>query len=277
MKLVHFFRYDNGKYHEFSLIHYISIRSFLICCPEVEVILWMNIDPYDSIWYHQLMEEFPDRIKVDLAAMTKDKSEKWIDDFNCISHFIDWFKLKVLYNAGGLSVDTDVIALKDCTWMIDDKIGYIAGERDPLSHKFTQIALGIASFPVKCEFVDEWFKLFNEEYHQGAKWTEFSGKRPTELLNDNRERFSNIKVLPESLIDPVTYTRDALADLFLHNRISFKSSYMIHVSESIAWDRYLKPLDLEHIMTVDTVFTKTVRPFVSHLWDASKCAPVIRV
>lgn len=277
MKLVHFFRYDNGSYHEFSLIHYISIRSFLVFCPNIEVILWTNTEPYDSIWYHQLRKEFRDKFRVDTSAMTKDQSDNVIDNFNCISHYIDWFKLKVLYNAGGLSVDTDVIALKDCTWMIDDKVGYIAGERDPLSHKFTQIALGIASFPANCKFVDEWIKLFNKEYHKDAEWTEFSGKRPTELLSNNREQFGNIKVLPESLIDPVTYTRDALADLFLHNRISFTNSYMLHVSESIAWDRFLKPLDLEHIMTVDTVFTKTVRPIVSHLWDENKCAPIIRV
>lgn len=265
---IHFFRIDrDGKYHEFKLIHYLSIKSFAVNNPECSINLWTNRDivsPWIDLLENELFNRF-NLIKIDIEDFTFDK-------YDCISHYVDYLKLYTAKHHRGLSIDTDYICIKNLNNLFN-KTCVVSEERDPLSHKFSQLALGfIYNQDIECKFINDWLGSF-DNYEKGKGWTYWAGIIPTELYNTGKYD-QEIKILPESLTDPYTYTRDRLANLFLHNR-NIEGSYMFHVAESIAWDRFLKPLDLEHIMTVNTTFTKVVRPFVTHLWDFDKNMPKI--
>lgn len=263
-KIIHFMRVDkDGTYHDFSLIHYLSIRSFAIQNPEVQIKFWTNVEP-TSFWY-TLMKKETKNLKVEIL-----KSLKW-DSYDNINHLVDHERLKILYKEGGIALDLDFICIESIMDLFN-KDCIISEERDPLSHKFLQLAIGIVGCCKEHPFINEWMKAY-DNYEKGKDWTEYSGKLPTELY----KHYSNsVYVIPEAFINPFTFDRDSLAHLFLHNR-DMCHAWMFHVSESIAWDRYLKPLDLEHIMTVDTTFTRYVREYVCHLWNSEKNQSYIRV
>lgn len=266
MDKIHFVRLDKtGDYHEFSLIHYISIKSFAKYHPEATIYIHIN-RKFFSKWYTQLKIELGDRL---VEVMHNIKN--W-DKYDCVAHVCDALKINILCNEGGLVVDTDQIALRS----YDDILDYdfpvnICEEHDPVSHHLVQLAIGII-YGHKCQFLLDWKKAY-DHYEHNKGWTFYSGKTPWDMWKSGKYD-DQVALISESFLDPVSYTRDGLADLFLHNR-NLPLTYSLHVAESVVWDRYLKPLDIEHIMTVDTTFTKAVRPIVEHLWDKATNRPLL--
>lgn len=267
MNNIHFVRLDrDGNYHEFMLIHYLSIKSFAVQHPEANIYLHIN-RKFFSKWYTLLKEELGDQLHEVMHEITE-----W-DRFDCVSHVCDALKLDILQKYGGLAVDTDFICIRPVDDLLDSTYPVnICEERDPISHHFTQIVIGFISGK-SCKFIKDWIEKY-KSYEKGKSWTYYAGQVPTEMWKSGKYD-DQINVIPESMIDPFSYTRDGMADLFLHN-YDVPYAYMVHTAESVVWDRFLKPLDLEHIMTVNTTFTKLARPYVEHLWDKSNNKSLFR-
>lgn len=267
MDKIHFVRLDRyGDYHEFSLIHYLCIKSFAVNHPGAEIFIHQNRSFY-SKWFSLLDSEIGNRL-----TLVNYVINDW-DIYDCVSHRCDRIKLDIAKDYGGLIVDSDFLCLKPCDQLIDlnHKIN-ICEERDPVTHKFVQLVIGLM-YASDCKFIDEWIEAYNH-YEKGKDWTYYAGQVPTKLWKSGKYD-KDINIIPESLIDPFSYTRDGMADLFLHN-YDVPYAYMVHTAESVVWDRFLKPLDLEHIMTVNTTFTKLARPYVEHLWDKSNNKSLFR-
>jgi hypothetical protein len=258
---IYFFRFDadNGKCNPFSLIHYICVKSFLVNNPALSVKFVCNVEP-NTVYYYILKNEFNGR----LITVHVDLSELHVEKYNCIQHAVDRFKLSYLIEHPGMVFDTDFICLKEVTGLLNVDRLSISEELDPLSHKFLQLSIGllVSNGCSKADvFLKEWLDKYNG-YTKDSGWTDLSGKAPTEIWKLNK---SLVNVLSAKMYDPYDYTRDRLRDLFLHKKPIADYQKLVHVSESISWDRYLKPLDVEHIKSVDTTFTLMTRQFVANL------------
>jgi hypothetical protein len=258
---INFVRISIDDYHRFSLIHYISIKSFADNNPGIKIYVFLNKLPTDCIWWTQLTND------VDLTSCLVNTDN--IAKFDRVEHCVDQLRLEIQLRYGGLYVDMDFICLKPLDFMFSTDNCITGLETDPLSHKMSQICNAFTSNIPNDQFISDCLDVY-ADYHKGMDWTHYFGALPTKIYNDKYKDI--VQLLPEKLIEPFTYTRDALSDIFLHNRL-MTNAVSFHVSESLSWDMYLKRLDLEHIMTVDTTFTKAVRRYVSHLWDKETNRP----
>jgi len=257
-----FFRYDSGFYHPFSILHYLSIISFHKYNPEFRVVIYTN-KPITTGWFYLLKDEIPD---LEIRSIPEADTTK----FDHVAHFIDWYRLKDLYENGGLMLDMDYICLMPIKSLLDFNKLNLCDEYY-LDDNIWNLCISIMYSKPGNEFIKAWMENYNK-YEKGKEYTSYSNNFATELY---KLRSDDINIIPKDLTDPFSACRLELNELFLHN-LNIKRPIMFHTSESAAWDRYLKFLDVKHIMTVDTTFTKLVREFVSHLWDPINNKPLIR-
>lgn len=271
---------EKGSYHPFSLIHYIALKSWLVNNPGIRVYLFTNMDLTESLWFLLLKDEFESFIEI------KGEYFRWfqdtlnhINDFERVAHAADRIKYQILAEEKGLVSDTDYICMKPIQSLIDESKFNIPIESDPISYHPVQFGAALMYSPKSDTNTAHQFLKWHQDYKKGEPWAYYCCKYPYEKYLESDAKFKeSIHLIPERLTDPLTWSKQRAADLFLHNRYDIDNgiNYTFHVSESLLWDRFLKPLDLEHIMTVDTTFTRAVRKYVENLWDfKAQCPKVI--
>lgn len=267
-KNLYFFRYDkDGTYHRFGIFHYISMKSFIVNNPNTNVILFSNRTPL-GIWYDLLINQYLNKN----LFIEKYPENPETDKFVKTAHKVDVDKLKLLYEIGGGILDSDFICIHNIEKFFETEKLMLLEELSPLTHDFYSLAIGALFCKKSNKIVLNWYNAYKSA-KSDIDWTEMSGKYVTELYNKFPDEF---EILPQQLVNPFSYDHDSLADLFLHDH-KFTNSLMFHCSESLAWSRYLKRMTLEHIMTVNTTFTRIVRRYVKEFWDEESHRPLIRV
>jgi hypothetical protein len=235
-----------------------------------------NVEPIDSIWYWRLKEN-EERFHFMEFDESYLKDAKNLGLWHPI-HISDYVRLRVLYDFGGLYTDNDVICIKNIEkiWNGGDKPVYpIELEMD---HKFGSISNGIMYHPKH----SDWTKMcidFYDDYEVAEQkagighvdWVTWSILRPTEAYLKDK---SKVIALSHGLNDPVTWQYDLRRSLFFHDRLGFEDCYTVHLSEGTN-KNIIEFIDIEHIMTVDTSFTRIARPFIKHLWDEKRHAPKV--
>lgn len=268
-KKIHFFRISKPNYNWFRLIHYLSIKSFTVYNPNCNIVLHIDKVPEDSNWWHLLMYECGNQIIVDTTI--RSEWEKSKDKWKCVNHFIDQFAAETVYDYGGLICDMDMICLKSIEDLFfhDDEFLNIESELDYYERYTTALGIGLMSCNRGNLLIRDYLDQ-RHNYNKTAEWGEFSTELMFKLYTEKPEWF---RLIPQSVVDPFGPQRSCLQDLFLHNITLPDYVRCIHTSESVSWDEYLKHLDVEHIMTVNTTFTRAVRRLIGDVWDSNskKC------
>lgn len=262
---IHFIYVVGPKSPKFGLIYYISIFSFLKMNPNATVYLHTNEEPIYSAWYLRLKSDpgVSDRfIVVGIDPDVLSETDKLgIKD---ITHKADFIRLNVLLRHGGLYSDLDNVCLQNLEWMQSyDRPAYSIELE--MNYTFGSISNGLMYHPKDSDWTLNMIKLYRD-YDPKDGWVETSIMKPTEIYKLDPSKVIGI---PAGFIDPVTWKYDDRQDLFMHDRIRFNDSWVLHLCESLNCD-YFKYIDLEHIMTVNTSFTRVVRRFVEHFWDSDQ-------
>lgn len=249
----------------FNIIHYIVVKSWLVKNPSFEVWFWTNKEPLYSPWYYRLKEEFPSRFTVlDLTEEIKSIQDEYKGPFKqtrYIAHQADVLRLIIIRRYGGAYCDLDHV----CLASFEDKF---TGNKPVYAlelsedHHFEAIPNGLFYAPENSVWINRVLLLYKD--YNPDSWNDTSIARPTEMYLENPDQ---IKILPAGFVDPVSWRYDDWHQFFMYNNtMNLSDCWAVHLSESITRD-FLKLVDLRHIMTVDTNFTKVVRQFVCNYWD----------
>jgi hypothetical protein len=239
--------------------------------PNCEVVLHIDKIPEDSNWFGLLRSELKDRLSISIVNSIGYEWENSKDKWKCVAHFIDQYAAETIYEDGGLICDMDMICLdsiEDLFFNNGDRVA-IESELDYYERYTTALGIGLMSCKRGNKVIKEYLDR-RLDYTKDSDWSTFSTELMYELYNKSPKLF---KLIPQAVVDPFGPQRNCLQDLFLHNITLPSYVKCIHTSESVAWDEYLKNLDVEHIMTVDTTFTRAVRKFIGDIWDLNshKC------
>lgn len=257
----------------FKLIHYIVVKSWLVNNPSYTAIIWTNTPPTYAPWWWRLLEEFKDRIKVvDPEGLIKTIPEGLRGPFNqskYIAHQADILRLQALYINGGIYCDLDQICLHSFEKIFTGIKPVYPTELAPDGH-FNGIPNGLFYAPAHSKWIMDcmdFYKNYNPD-----EWRSTSIDGPTDMYFEDRSRITTI---PAGMIDPVSWTYRDWQAFFMHDGFLCNSDiWAVHVSES-ATKNILKLIDLTHIMTVNTNFTRVVRQFVECWWDKdNNCAKI---
>lgn len=279
MQTINFIYLVGENTSSFSIIHYISLKSFA-CNNEAKIRLFTNAEPTYSPWYHRLFSSIKgEQFEVLPVSYILEAAENKLEDFHEYeqilrsiekpAHKVDLLRLLLLYAEGGLFSDLDMICLKKLpeNLLSGTKPTYPV-ELD-FEHHFNAIPNGFMYHPAGHSWTKKLLELYKN--YNSESWNETSIMKPTELYFESKEQ---INIIPAGLIDPACWFERDRVDLLMHNQMRFDDSYTFHLSES-ANHHFLKWVDLEHIMTVHTTFTHYVRRYVSEYWDHQNYCPKI--
>ena len=257
-KIIHHYRYNEDGLNSIKLSHYLSIKSTLLTHPNYKIIIHVNRLFIESSWYHLLRYEFPELVwRVDLDSYDGAK-------FDIINHYIDKMRINDLVYEGGLSMDTDIILLKSFEDFFEEYQCVSEMEHDPEYLNPIGIGIGFLMSQSQGEFITLYSEV-NSKYEKGKEWSTYSVEAAYEIYKKNPKL---ITVFPPILLEPFLPRPSHNRDLFMHNHNINPLCRAIHLSESVNYDRYLKHMTVEHIMTVDTTFTKCVRHLIgNNIWD----------
>lgn len=270
MKYIHFLYVVGPKSPRFGLIYYLSMKSFLIKNPNTTLILHTNKEPLYSAWYQRFCLQAAERFRINIIKeSTLDILESFgLKDF---THKADYLRLNFLKQYGGIYSDLDNICLKNIEHIFKYTKPAYSVELE-MNHAFGSISNGLMFHPKGSKWTQEMLDLY-DNYDPEDPWVETSIIKPTEIyLKDT----SRIIELPAGFIDPVMWIWRDRQELFMHNKVRFEDSWVLHLCESHSSD-YFKYIDLEHIMTIDTSFTYYVRDLLQEYWDYENNKALISV
>jgi len=261
MKLTfHFFRFVRPNYNWFRLVHYLSIKSFLKYNPNSVAELHFDEFPYDSNWFRLLLDEYGERLTLRQCNFA-DK-----DKFSDIHHAIDQVAATTIYQEGGVITDMDMICLSNISNLFGSRLT-ISSELDYYDRHTIALGIGFMGTMLPDNKIIGEYLDRRKEYKKDKEWGKYSTELMYKIYEKNKDEFN---IIPQKMIDPFGPQYTELQNLFLHNRPILNMTKCIHLSESASWDQYLKHMTVEHIMTVDTTFTKCVRDLISdNCWDGS--------
>lgn len=255
-KIFHYIYLKGEKTNQFSLTHYLSIKSNIeVNKPEI-VYFHCNEEPKNSCWFDKIKSH----LQIVPTELISDYKGKTITR---LSHQADILKVTLMNTVGGIYSDLDSIAtnpLPEEYFTYDKPI--LTLEMNEARSELVGITAGFMMSPGHSDFFDKILDSYSE-YDTNCSHGEFAIQRPLKIFLDNPEL---IHPRPAQDWIGIHFNRTEMAHLFLHKRLELiENSYQIHLWENITWDRFLKPMTVEHIQTVDTTFTLIARPFIKDL------------
>ena len=247
---------------DFSFIHYLAIKSAYECNHPESIKFYYKYEPKGPWW--EKSKPYLTLIKIEPPK------EIFGNPILYYAHQADVLRLEILIKEGGIYLDMDVICLNsfgpllqyDCVMGMEDIKG--------LSNA---IILAKPNSP----FLRKWYEGYRTFRSKGKDefLVEHSVELPLKLAKENSHMI-HIEDEFSFCWPPYFYTTGILWDrptgsifdkfLFeLKKTFSFnflKSSYCIHLWESLWWDEYLKDISLESVMKSNDNFSKLCRNYL---------------
>ena len=116
-KILHFIYF---KEKEFQKHYYVCIKSAAVNMSDYKIIIHNDEEPVDNVWWN--MTKSIDNVKIN-----KYKRPTVFDNFQVghVQYAADIARLEILYDYGGVYLDTDMLILKDFSSIIDNDYSII--------------------------------------------------------------------------------------------------------------------------------------------------------
>lgn len=247
--LIHFIWLTGPKSREFSFINYLAVRAARDMHPDARILMHTNEAPEGSINWERI-KPYVEIVKVDPPLHHNGY------DLEYVQYQADVLRLKILYEQGGIYLDTDMLLLKP----ID-----IAYEGDCVLSPDTlenpqSINAGFIAAVAYSPFIRRWLKAFevNDTWAYGAVVL------PWELLKKSDAGVTLVcaeDFLPFDWRDKSILTSDAY----------FGSACCVHMWETI-WANDLKDVNDYYLRTSDSEFARLFRKYA---WRPKICVYAI--
>lgn len=231
----------------FSYVHYISITSARLVLKPDRINVFYAFEP-SGYWWKKILP-FITPIKID------PKEEVWGHKLNHYAHRADVLRLEILYERGGIYLDLDVIVMKSFDEFLEFEL--VMGEEGYKPRKGLCNAVILAK--PEARFLRRWLCEYKD--FTDIKWNQFSVKTPYKLSLMYPEE---IHVLGyKKFFWPMWFEED-LKMLFSDSDLDLSENYTLHLWQHGSYEKYLKDLNPNYVISVETVFNKIVRRFLDN-------------
>ncbi len=256
----------------FSFSHYIAIRSAIIINKPDDVIFHYQYEPIGEYW---------DLIKGQITLNKLEApSEIHGKKLFHVAHKADIIRLQVLYKVGGIDLDIDTISIKSLDIFrkysfaigqeLEQPVEYTLKEklkktiRHATLRPFRINVSGLCNAVMLAEpsapFIEHWLESYKTFRSNGNDhyWGEHIVLIPYKLSKEYPELVH--KISPFTFHYPI-YNATGLAYLF-EKSTNFPKAYVHHLWESASWDKYLKLLSIEDVLTKNTTYNLLARKYL---------------
>ncbi|HEX3527148.1 MAG TPA: glycosyltransferase [Thermoanaerobaculia bacterium] len=240
----------------FSLVHYLAVRSAVETNRPEAVRLYYRYEPSGEWWERArpYLELVPVEPPADLYGVPVRHH----------AHQTDHLRLSVLREHGGIYLDMDVLCLRSFEPLRRHE--FVLGEEG--ENRIHGLCNAVILSAPGAWFARKWLEGFDpatslwkgfRSSGRDAYWNEFAVKYPAHLAGLHPDR---VHVVDHRAFFWPTWIDDDLHLLYRGTGASFAEAYCVHLWEQVAWDRYLKDLDVDFIRSVDTNFNRLARRFI---------------
>jgi hypothetical protein len=248
-----------GLLSVFNKFNYASIASTRRFNQSAEINLYTNCPEYliNNKWFRLCIGYITKVHKIDLI------NEYNGNKISRMMHQADIHRLKILIENGGIYLDLDMITLKSYYHLLDESRTIYEPE---IEYKSEDTIIGLNNCiiltPPQSPFLIEALKLFDnfkDDNHIGS--TSIAG--PYELYNnDSLDLKTSVKIVEPKRLTGVDYQGWDPVHLFNHYRPKLlKDSFALHLWENLWHEKWLFPITVEHIRTINTTFTSILKPY----------------
>jgi hypothetical protein len=256
---------------EFSLVHYLAIRSAYELNQPDKIYFHFRYEPR-SIWF-EMVRPFIHMNKVDPPK------EILGNKLYHFAHQADIIRLEALLTHGGVYLDIDTISVKSLvplrnySFAIGKQYAYSSSPlRRRIKKSVTNLNLQYLKKPVRglCNavilsepgslFAAKWYDSYKTFRSGGVDeyWDEHSVIMPLKLA---KEFPRTIQILDAEYFHYPLHDETGLKFLFEEKRV-FPKAYIHHLWESKSWDKYLSHLSVEGISSIDTTYNLIARKYL---------------
>jgi len=233
---------------DFSLLHYLAIKSAHDCNPSYEIFLYCRYEPTGTWW---------DKIKNDIKVMiVYPPTAIFGNTLHHVAHQADVVRLELLKKHGGIYLDMDTITKKS----FDSLLSYPAvmgfeGKRG------TGICNAVIFSEPENRFICDWYDHYKTFSSKGKDkdWGTHSIKLPAKMHNSG-EYIDSLKVMGyDSFHYPLWDKKGSV--MIWEETHEFPNAFIHHVWESKN-RKYVSELTVEKIQTCDNTYNKIARRYL---------------
>jgi hypothetical protein len=233
----------------FSIVHYLAIKSALEINKPEKIYFHYRFKPKGEWW--NKAEKLVELVKVRVPGSI------YGNKLHHYAHKSDVLRLSILFEHGGIYLDIDTICLRPLAELFCDKC--IMAEERYFGEEFG-LCNAVILAPRQNRFISLWlssYQAFRSKGYDGY-YSEHSVRVPLRIAKMYPEL---IDIQSEKSFFYPSYTANDLALLFEKNLV-FSEAYVIHLWESISYDKYIKTLTKELIQNVNTSYNVIARKFL---------------
>ena len=249
-KLVHFIfglASDFGG-KPFSFIHYMAIRSVVVCNPGYRIRFYCKYEPQGLFW--DVAKRYVELVQVEPPHAIHGNR------LHHVAHQADVLRLQYLIEQGGIYLDLDTITVRS----FDDLLAHqvvmgVQGRGDRVFGLCNAVMMAAPNAP----FMVRWLGTYSSFRSKGRDdhWDEHSVRIPMQLA---RAHPQELTVLDRGAFFHPSAEKQGLLDLFVED-LRFPSAYCHHLWEGMAWS-LIRNIDERNVGLIDTSYNRMARRFL---------------
>jgi mannosyltransferase OCH1-like enzyme len=233
---------------EFSLVHYLAIKSAYEINKPVEINFYYKYEPVGEWWEKSLRYISLKKIEP--------PSEIYGNPLNHVAHKSDVWRLRTLIKSGGIYLDLDTICKKPFTSLLNNK--FVIGKQG----RWRRMGLcnAVMMSERNSEFAIKWLEQYKNFRSTGNDkyWAEHSVKVPL-LLSKKYPELLHIENY-DSFHYPLYYPL-SLKKLFVY-KFKYDNAFCHHLWENGSWDKYLKNMTIKDILARNSTYNCIARKYL---------------
>jgi lipopolysaccharide biosynthesis glycosyltransferase/cephalosporin hydroxylase len=238
---------DLARNKPFSYVHYLCLLSAIKLHKEAEFNFYCNYE-IESKWFNAIRHRL-NVVQVEAPTSIYGQPLKKVE------HRADIFRFRKLLEEGGIYLDLDVFCKKPFTDLLNEH--FVMG---------IEAQSGLCNAVILAEPKAPFLSTWLESYHPDCKregagfdpdgWAEMSVHFPQILAKEFEE---DLTIMPPTAFFHPIGTNTQMEILFNSEYFEQEDSYCHHLWESQAWEKHLKNLTPEDIITRNGYFFRLVK------------------
>lgn len=234
---------------EFTMIHYLAVKTALSVHKPDKVIIHNTIEPEDNELWNSLLPFVEIRNIVPPSTINGVALTSY-------QYKADIARLEILIKEGGIYFDIDVLSVNPITTLLNNTcvLGIEAADDAYTTdiNKAKSITNAVIMSEPNHPFIMDWLKNTSDNI-VGKSWAYHAVCLPLELLKQNKY---NVHVEPRWSFMPFDFRDDSVfgKDSPVYDRL--KNAYTMHFWETIWFESHLRKIDKDYLNTVDNNFSK---------------------
>jgi len=229
------------------LVHYLCLKSCIDVNNPDKIFFYYEKEPYGKYW-EKIKNEL-ELVKVQPIRILNGKKIGY-------AHQSDFIRLAVLNKYGGIYADIDTIFIEKMPKWLFEK-DFVMGLED-LTDPYAGLGNAIIMAKAGSFFGTMWEKNIRSQFD--GSWNNHSILYPLKL---SKEYPKSIHIEPQTSFYKHIWSKTGLKNIFVDIDDNLNGVYSLHLWEHLCWQEYIKKIDEDYVMNVDTTYNILARKYIS--------------